>query len=246
MPESPTLRTLQQRVDQLSRSSGRAQSDFVPLGHDGIDQILGGGLARARLHEIIATQSDDAASAAGFAAMCARRIGGSLAWLSVSSNSRPIYPHGLREIGLDPRQSLFVSAHDPPALLRAADDALHCRAIGTVVIDLWRQAKGIDLTVSRRLMLSAEAHGVTVLLLRVAVQPVPSAAQTRWSVAAAPSHRLAAGAPGHPMLDLTLLRQRGGPAGQRWRVEWDRDDAVFRAPLSGAVAAFSDRRSVAL
>ena len=43
------------------------------------------------------------------------------------------------------------------------------------------------LTATRRLMLSAETSGVTVLSVRIGAEPAPSAAATRWGVAAAPS-----------------------------------------------------------
>lgn len=238
MSESSTRRAaLQQRIDRLSRPARASGGDGVATGHAGIDRALGGGLARGRLHEIVAEATEDAASAAGFAGMCARRFGGTLIWLRVARRDHGLHPHGLREIGIDPRAVLLVSAPDPPAVLRAADEVMRCDAVGVAVIELWREPHRVDLTASRRLMLAAEASGATALLLRVGAMPVPGAAQTRWGVRAAPSVPLAAGAPGGPMLDIALLRQRGGMAGGQWLVEWDRDAGCFRAPLSGAVAA---------
>ncbi|MCA1748556.1 MAG: hypothetical protein LC634_03145 [Sphingomonadales bacterium] len=55
-------------------------------------------------------------------------------------------------------------------------------------------------------------------------------AECRWSVRAAPSRALEARAPGPPMLDLTLLRRRGGAAGRSWRLEWDRERKRFAEP----------------
>ena len=79
-----------------------------------------------------------------------------------------------------------------------------------------------------------------------AAEPGPSAAQTRWSIAAAASVALEADAPGLPVLDLALLRQRGRPAGDRWRLEWDRDQICFRQPApSGAVVPLAPGRSLA-
>lgn len=246
MPDSLTLRTaLQRRVDRLSKPRPTVATTAVATGCDEIDQALGGGLSRGKLHEVIADTSENAASAAGFAAMCSRLVGGPVAWLRAKGSERSLYPHGLREIGIDPRQLLLISAPDQAALLKAADDAVRCAALGAVVIELWREPQRIDLTVSRRLVLNAETSGVTTLLLRIAVAPMPNAAQTRWAVSAAPSMPLAAHAPGHPALDLELLRQRGGLGGMRWRVEWNRDEASFRAPLSGVVDAVPARRSLA-
>src|SRR5204862_316546 len=61
----------------------------------------------------------------------------------------------------------------------------------------------------------------------------------RGRVSPAPSFALAADAPGPPAFDLELLRRRAGPAGRRWRVEWNRERRAFQPlvgqALSGAV-----------
>jgi protein ImuA len=104
----------------------------------------------------------------------------------------------------------------------------------------------LDLTASRRLSLAAEKSGVPLLLLRMNAEPVPSAAETRWRVAAAPSHALPGNAPGMPCFDVELLRCRSRPAGQSWRLEWDRDRKLFRdAALPGAVVPVPLRQQVA-
>src|SRR3546814_8123632 len=77
-------------------------------------------------------------------------------------------------------------------------------------------------------------------------EPMPSAADTRWQVRAAPSQALEANAPGHAALEIELLRRRAGPAGMRWRVEWNRDECIFREPaLSGAVVSLPFGRPAA-
>jgi protein ImuA len=122
------------------------------------------------------------------------------------------------------------------ALLRATVDALRCPALGVVIAESWGSMRELDLTASRRLALAAEKSGVTLLLLCLNAEPVPSAAQTRWEVASAPSQALPGHAPGAPVFDITLLRQKSGPCGMNWRLEWDRDRRIFReAPLSGRV-----------
>ncbi len=143
---------------------------------------------------------------------------------------------GLADLGLDPARLILGVLPDAKALLRAGVDALRCSALGAVILELGGNPALLNLTSSRRLALAAEASGVTPLLLRVrAARPSPSAAQTRWQVSSAPSAPLAADAPGHPALTLGLLRQRGGPAGLDWNVEWDRDAVCFRpAALPGA------------
>lgn len=251
MAESNRISNLQSRIARIAPTPRVAAAARVSLGA-AIDARIGGGLARGRLHEIVAADAQDAAAAAGFAAMVARRVGGPLVWLRLAGGEGErgggLYPPGLVEVGIDPANVLAVLAEDAEGLLRAAGDVARCAAVGVAVVELWRDPKRIDLTVGRRLMLAAEGSGTTPLLLRIATEPIPSAAQTRWGVRAAPSTPLAADAPGVPALTLELLRQRGGPAGFAWRVEWDRDVAKFRTefgtefrtPLPGAVAAVPD------
>lgn len=219
----------------------REDSVPVPLGYAGLDAALGGGLARGRLHEVFAAEAGENASAAGFVAMLACLVSSGnapLFWLREEAAGRQGFLHapGLNEIGVDPARMVLVVLPDPVALLRAAVDVVRCAAVGAAVIELWRRPRALDLTASRRLALAAEASGVTPLLLRIEAEPGPSAAQTRWSVSAAPSVALEAGAPGKPAFTAELLRQRGRPDGGCWHLEWDRDRACFdAAPLSGAM-----------
>ena len=71
--------------------------------------------------------------------------------------------------------------------MRTAADALACDALGAVVLEVWGEARQLDLVASRKLTLAAQASGVTGLLLRVAAEPQPSTAETRWIVRAAHS-----------------------------------------------------------
>lgn len=252
MPKSSArIVALQRRIARLSRPRVVVDAGTVPTGDPAIDSRIGGGLARGQLHEVFATDARDAAAGAGFAAMLSQRIGGALVWLRIGDADRcggaMLYPPGLREVGIDPESVLLVLTPDAESLLRAAGEVVRCSAVGAAVIELWRDPQRIDLTASRRLVLAAEASGVTPLLLRIAAEPAPSAAQTRWGVRAAPSSPLPGdptGAPGLPAFEIELLRQRGGPAGWRWRVEWDRDRVSFGqgagSPLPGDLAAISD------
>ena len=63
---------------------------------------------------------------------------------------------------------------DTDAALRTAADALACDALGAVVLEVWGQARQLDLVASRKLTLAAAASGVTALLLRMAAEPRPS------------------------------------------------------------------------
>jgi protein ImuA len=221
--------------------------DMLELGVRSLDQALGGGLQRGRLHELYPADKEGAASAAGFAAMLAVRLGGPVMWLRSErshSTAGALYAPGLREIGLDPAQLLVAVLPDTRAVLRAAGDVVRCPEVGATIVELWGRAPELGLTESRRLALAAEASRNTVLMLRPDAEPRPSAAQTRWSVKPAVSTPLDANAPGYPAMVLELLRQRGRPDGGTWCVEWDREENIFReqriaAPLSGAVVPVS-------
>ena len=247
-----SLRHLKRQIAAIEQREGLCDSAVdtvrVGTGHDGIDQAIGGGLARGRLHEVFAHDAADAGCAAGFVGMLAVRLGGSLVWLREDAAEKQGVLHvgGLVELGIDPSHLILGVLPDPLAVLRAAADVVRCPAVGVAVIEMRRNPAMLDLTAGRRLALAAESSGVTVLLLRIDAQPSPSAADTRWSASAAASAPLEANAPGYPVLDVTLLRQRGRPGDGRWLVEWDRDQASFRAAgaprRSDRVAAQDTRR----
>lgn len=233
------LPALRRKIAGIESRRAVVARQFVPTGHGGIDAALGGGLGRGRLHEVFAADQEDVSSAAGFTAMLARQLGGSLLWLRAETAEQRggrVYPPGLCEIGLDPAALILGILPDSLAVLHAAADVARCPEVGAAVIELWRMPRQLDLTASRRLALAAEASGVTMLMLRAEAEPAPSAAQTRWAVRSAASIPLEAAAPGHPALEVTLLRQRGRPAVGQWLVEWDREQAIFREQRAGAAA----------
>jgi protein ImuA len=204
------------------------------------------------VHELFAFESGDAAPATGFAAMLLLRASGPKApifWLRTDEAERRggrIHGPGFAELGGDPDALVLGLAPDIKALLKSAADAARCPGLGALVVECWGKSAELDLTASRRLALAAEQSNATLFLLRLEAEPAPSAADTRWKVEAAPSRALEANAPGAPMFDIELLRRRAGPAGMRWRLEWDRDRLSFREPaLAGAVVPLSFRRSTA-
>ncbi len=75
--------------------------------------------------------------------------------------------------------------------LRAGCDALSCKGLGAVVIEVVGNPKVLDLVASRRLTLAADRSGVSAILLREGACPAPSSAETRWVVAhgAVAAHR---------------------------------------------------------
>jgi protein ImuA len=224
------------------------ENERFSTGHEGFDSVFDGGLARGRVHELFALQGDDAASAAGFAAMLALRAGrleAPLLWLRTDEAERRggrLYAPGLAELGGDPDALIIGQAPDPVALLRAAADAARCSGLPALIVECWGKCPALDLTASRRLVLAAERSGTTIIMLRADAEPVPSSVETRWAVSAAGSNELEADAPGPPLFEIELLRRRAGPAGSRWRMEWDRDRCAFREPaLPGDLVSLPSR-----
>lgn len=219
----------------------------VALGHAEADAALQGGLALGAVHEVYAQAGRQSAAATGFIAGLAQRVSlqRPLLWVRQDFGAREygaLSMSGWRELGLDPRMVVSVCAADVDSALRTTADALACDALGAVVLEIWGEPKQFDLVASRKLTLAARASGVTGLMLRVAAEPSPSTAETRWIVRSVHSPPLAASEPwrgwGSPVLEAQLVRNRRGPNGQ-WIMEWKCDECVFRdaAPDTQPVAA---------
>ena len=247
-----TLVMLKRKLASIAGGKPLSGDSRIATGHLALDEALGGGLARGRVHELFAATGDDAASATGFAAMLALLAVGRRApifWLRTDEAERlggRLHAPGLVEMGGDPDSLVLGVAPDVRALLRGAADAARCPGLSALIVECRGQCPALDLTASRRLALAAEQSGVTLFLLRLDAEPVPSAAETRWAVSAAPSQALEASAPGLPMFEIELLRRRAGPSGMRWCLEWNRDRISFREPaLPGAVVPLPSRRPAA-
>lgn len=243
---SSNLAALRERVARLANADTpleAADSGWLTTGYAPFDEALKGGLARGRLHEFYTDDPLDAPSAAAFAALLALRQAPAhqpLIWLrshDAGRKSGQIYAPGLMQLGGNPDQLLLVEVNEPTALLAAAHDAVRCAGSAGVIIESWGACPPLDLTAGRRLAMGARQAGTALLLLRLAAQPTPSVAETRWRMAAAASTALAANAPGAPAFDLELLRWRAGPAGARWGLEWKGEAHVFAATAAtgGAV-----------
>lgn len=246
MAESPLPPALRQRFAPALAATGPAR---FTLGAERLDAALGGGLERGRLHELWPARAADGPSACGVATMLALRAAGAagtILWIAEQARHARghVYAPGLAELGASPARFLFVDVADTRTLLRAAGEVVRSPAPAAVVIAPAGAAALLDLTASRRLTLFAERSGTTAILLRAADPARPSAAATRWRVAAAPSIALEADAPGHPAFTLDLVRRRGGPPSEGWHLEWRRDAGGF-APLPGRVPAVADGGRVA-
>ncbi|HSI41668.1 MAG TPA: hypothetical protein VLA00_14090 [Xanthobacteraceae bacterium] len=275
-----TLAALRARLAAIEAESDSAPAGLPRLatGAGGLDAALGGGLRCGALHEFHAAQVGDAAAAAGLVA--------GLAWRAAARTGRPVLwirtdpaaqetgrldGAGLRAFGLDPSRALLLQVPGTGEALRAGLEAARCDGLGAAILEIWGAAAPLDLTASRRLGLAAGRSGLAFLMLRAGAPPTErgfGAAQTRWSVRAAPSRPppdAGFGAPlGQPAFEMRLLRHREGAPGGLWHLEWDHVERAFAerglsrrslpelhrhagaaAPLSGGVAAFSADRPAA-
>jgi protein ImuA len=232
-----TLATLRGNIERIETHGDAYTPRRVTLGHVEADATLQGGLALGAVHEVFAEAGRQSAAATGFVAGLAGRAAARrpLVWVRqdfTEIESGALSMSGLAELGLDPRLLVTVRATDVDTALRTAADALACDALGVVVLEVWGQARQLDLVASRKLTLAAHASGATCLLLRVAAEPLPSTAETRWIVRAAHSPPASSWtAWGAPLFDAQLVRNRHGPVG-RWIMEWKCDECLFEKPAA--------------
>jgi protein ImuA len=249
--------------DSIARAEAHASGSLrrAALGHAEADAMLHGGLALGALHEVFAEAGRQSAAATGFiAGLAARAVARRpLVWVRqdfTEIEAGALSMSGLAELGLDPRLFVSVRTADVDSALRTAADALACDAVGAVVLEVWGEARQFDLVASRKLTLAAQASGVTALLLRMAAEPQPSTAETRWLVRAAHSPPAAPFMPatasmpatalrpaaalkpaaawsawGAPVFDAELVRNRHGHVG-RWIMEWKCDECLFSKPAA--------------
>src|SRR5215468_8763365 len=231
-----TLAILRGDIERIEAHGDVHTLKRVALGHADADAMLRGGLAIAAVHEVFA-EGPQSGAASGFIAGLAGRITARrpLVWVRQDFSdieSGALSMSGFCELGLDPRCLVTVRAADAENALRTAADALACDALGAVVLEVWGETRQLDLVASRKLTLAAQASGVTALLLRIAAEPRPSTAETRWIVRAAHSPPSAPwSAWGAPVFDAQLVRNRHGPVG-RWIMEWKCDECLFREPAA--------------
>jgi protein ImuA len=227
------LASLRGSIERIEAPGDAYAPGRVALGHTDVDATLQGGLAMGAVHEVFAEGRQSAAATGFIAGLAGRAVARRpLVWIRqdfTEIESGALSMSGLAELGLDPRLLVTVRAADVDTALRTAADALACDAVGGVVLEVWGEARQFDLVASRKLTLAAQASGVTGLLLRVAAEPSPSTAETRWIVRAAHSPPVAEW--GAPVFDAQLVRNRHGPVG-RWIMEWKCDECLFAKPAA--------------
>jgi protein ImuA len=237
------LAALRRRLGVLERLDRRV----LPFGLEPVDKVLPGkGLALAALHEIGGTEGEeeDGAAAAAFLAGILARLRPTLPVLWCLGEG-DLYAPGLAAFGLDPQRLLLIRSHRSQELLWAMEEGLRNPTLAAVVGEI----DALSLPASRRLLLAAEASGVTGFALRrwrngkmaAAQRRAPQAAQTRWRVVALPGD-VSHGEPGigQPRWQVELWRCRGGVPGS-WIVETC--DATGHMSLAAAMADRSTARA---
>jgi len=243
---APRLSALRRQIAAIEgMRSVLEDRKILPLGVAGIDAALGGGLASGALHELQPETSLHLGAAFGFALALARGAqrmcpAGDVLWIETAfatGETGRLFGPGLESFGLTPRRVLLVRVARPLDALWVMAEALGCRGIAAAIAVV---AQDPDLTATRRLSLAARDGGALGLLVR-RLSPHPSAALTRWQIAAARSRPDAFGGLGRAAFDLTLTKNRHGPCG-RWTLLWDHHDGAFLDPLSvGVAGAARDR-----
>ncbi len=234
-----TLASLRDNIERIEAQGEAYAPRRVALGHADADATLQGGLALGTMHEVFAEAGRQSTAATGFVAGLAGRVAATkrrpLVWIRqdfAEIESGALSMRGLSELGLDPCLLVTVRAADVDSALRTAADALACDAVGAVVLEVWGGARQLDLVASRKLTLAAQASGATCLVLRMAAEPQPSTAETRWIVRAAHSPPADPwSAWGAPVFDAQLVRNRHGPVGH-WIMEWKCDECLFGKPAA--------------
>lgn len=132
------------------------------------------------------------------------------------------YPPALAQWGLDPARLILVETSSETDTLWTLEEGLKT---GAVVIGETGPSARYDLVATRRLDQAARRIGALALVLRPHEGLAPSAALSRWRIAARPSPARAwigaRGLPGlgEPRFHAALERVRGGPP-QEYEIEW--------------------------
>ena len=213
--QARAIETLRVRIGRLGATAPRGQ-DRAPIrfGLEAIDTRLpGGGLRSGALHEVLGQGPDTEHSTTA-----SLLVGGLLAGLDPgrqvlwAMQGRDLFPPGLAAVGLHPHRLILAECGN--AVLAVMEEALRHPGLVAVVGEVEGR---LGLTASRRLQLAAEASGVTAFAIRRSrrfddpLLLAPSAAVSRWRVAALPQPvpaSLPDALPGRALWQLSLLRCR--------------------------------------
>lgn len=146
-----------------------------------------------------------AAADGAFAGFLSAHLTGPVLWLQDRQSARLTGRPWLRS-----GAALLMRPAHPRDVLAAAEEGLTCLALAAVVAEIHGNPTALSFTATRRLALRAEAHGVTLWLIRHAARAEPSALRDRWRIGALPSalNPEDPAAPGAALWRVELLRSR--------------------------------------
>ncbi|WP_051242006.1 ImuA family protein [Stappia stellulata] len=225
--------------DPASAANGQGPARLLTgvAGFDGL--FASSGMPCGTLHEATSAESRSGGALTGFVAallacLAARRAGAVLWVMEPEAGREAGCPNaeGLARFGLDPARVLLVRTRRVEETLWAMEEGVQASGICAVVAELRGAPRALDLTASRRLLLRTEAGGATAFLLRHGGESAPSAAVTRFRIAARPSggrDGLRLAPLGRPGWQVALQRNRDGRPGTV-ELEWDHAMRSFAAP----------------
>ncbi|MDZ7627302.1 MAG: hypothetical protein U5J99_02700 [Parvularculaceae bacterium] len=144
------------------------------------------------------------------------------------------YAEGLAQFGLDLDALIIAATRTQIDALWAAEQALTLPG-AFVLCAITPAKKPLDLIATRRLFLAAKRNKSRCALIRLDTARA-SAAELRFEISSAPGESVCGLGP--PAFDVRLTRNRAGPAGEAWRLQWSAHAYAFRTiprPLDGAL-----------
>ena len=237
-----------EKIAQLQQDIHRMEG-FRPAPNPVMNNVLGplgevfpsGAFPLGVLHEFLVDREGNrgamAASVGFIAAIVSSILSGSgvMVWLSAE---RRVFPPSLIEFGVRPDQVIFVDIRNARNVLWATEEALKCSAVAVVAAEVGN----LDLTISRRLQLSAEQSQATGFLIRNDFHPGITSSASRWRITGAPSIMIGdLPGIGHPQWQVDLLKLRGGRTGS-WNIRYrlgrfEEAEITARAATSAAVVS---------
>ena len=248
MPQASTERpderpTLAELKLALSRKEARLESQVeLPLttlasGWSSVDALLGGGLPRGRLTEVVGARSSGKTSFALAAAARTSSAGQLVAWIDGTGE---LYPPVAAALGVDLERLLIVKSSARPdeggsglAAARAGEIVARSHAFGLVVLDLPERASFPE-RAAARLRAAAHEAGVAVVALTARRGALPHA-HCQLDVAAAA--RQAQDAPTLRRFVVTLVRGGATPGAQGAVAQGAPQLPTFREPAVAAELA---------
>jgi protein ImuA len=209
--------TLQRDILNLERfrpsNNALLDTGLGPIRHAFPDQTFPLGA----VHEFLCHGQENISATEGFLTGLLSSLmhtSGTSAWISAS---RKLFPPALRNFNVDPDRFIFIDLKNENDVIAAADEALKCAALTTVVVEM----KEISFTASRRLQLAVEESHVTGFILRNSHKaPNTTACVSRWRITSLPSEDME-DLPGIGFSNwrVELLRMRNGKPGA-WDLQW--------------------------